>query len=91
MDHLLKVRRRLISNTITDNEERARALGRWGAVLGISLAAGPVLGGVLVHTVGWRAIFWVNVPVGIAAIGLTQKFVPESKPSAVLARARNKR
>ena len=38
-----------------------------------------MLGGVLVGTVGWRSIFWVNVPVGLAAIALTQRFVPESR------------
>jgi MFS family permease len=48
-------------------------------VFGLSLALGPVLGGVLVSTIGWRAIFWINVPVGIAAIILTQCFVPESR------------
>src|SRR5580698_7531429 len=53
----------IITNTITDRRERARALGIWGAVFGLSLALGPVLGGVLVSTVGWRAIFWINVPV----------------------------
>ena len=56
-----------------------RAMGVWGAVFGISLALGPVLGGLLVTTVSWRAIFWINVPIGIAAIILTQLFVPESK------------
>jgi EmrB/QacA subfamily drug resistance transporter len=69
----------IITNTITDRRERARALGIWGAVFGLSLALGPVLGGVLVSTIGWRAIFWINVPVGIAAIILTQCFVPESR------------
>jgi MFS family permease len=48
-------------------------------VFGISLALGPVVGGVLVTGLRWRAIFWVNVPIGIAAITLTQLFVPESK------------
>jgi EmrB/QacA subfamily drug resistance transporter len=43
------------------------------------MALGPVLGGLLVEAVGWRAIFWVNVPVGIAAIVLTARFVPESR------------
>jgi EmrB/QacA subfamily drug resistance transporter len=43
------------------------------------MALGPVLGGVLVATVGWRGIFWVNIPVGIAAIVLTALFVPESR------------
>ncbi len=69
----------IITNTITDRRERARALGIWGAVFGLSLALGPVVGGVLVSTIGWRAIFWLNVPVGIAAIILTQCFVPESR------------
>ena len=69
----------IISNTFTERKERARAMGVWGAVFGISLAIGPVLGGLLVTTVSWRAIFWINVPIGIAAIVLTQLFVPESK------------
>ncbi len=69
----------IITNTITDRRERARALGIWGAVFGLSLALGPVIGGVLVSSIGWRAIFWINVPVGIAAIVLTQCFVPESR------------
>jgi EmrB/QacA subfamily drug resistance transporter len=69
----------IISNTFTEPRERAKALGVWGATVGISLALGPVLGGVLVDGIGWRAIFWVNVPIGIAAIALTQLFVPEHR------------
>jgi EmrB/QacA subfamily drug resistance transporter len=69
----------IISNTFTEPRARARAMGVWGAVFGISLALGPVVGGVLVTAVSWRAIFWINVPIGIAAIVLTQLFVPESK------------
>jgi EmrB/QacA subfamily drug resistance transporter len=69
----------IIANTFTDTRERARALGIWGAVFGLSLALGPVLGGVLVATVGWRGIFWVNIPVGIAAIVATALTVPESR------------
>src|SRR5258705_7978883 len=42
-------------------------------------ALGPIAGGVLVSSVGWRGIFWVNIPVGIAAIVLTALFVPESR------------
>jgi EmrB/QacA subfamily drug resistance transporter len=69
----------IIRNTFHDPKERAQALGAWGAVIGISLGLGPVVGGILVHTVGWRSIFWVNIPVGVAAIALTARFVPESK------------
>ena len=69
----------IITNTFLDPKERARAIGIWGGVVGISLALGPVVGGLLVDTVGWRGIFWVNIPVGLAAIALTALFVPESR------------
>ncbi|EGX56135.1 efflux protein [Streptomyces zinciresistens K42] len=69
----------IITNTFTDPRERARAIGVWGAVVGLSMAAGPLVGGLLVDSVGWRAIFWVNLPVGLAALVLTLRFVPESR------------
>jgi EmrB/QacA subfamily drug resistance transporter len=69
----------IIVNTFTDRAERARAIGVWGAAFGASLALGPVVGGLLVAAVGWRGIFWVNIPIGVAAIALTALFVPESK------------
>ncbi|MEU4154499.1 MFS transporter [Streptomyces sp. NPDC026659] len=69
----------IITNTFTDPRERARAIGAWGAVVGISMAAGPLVGGLLVESVGWRSIFWVNLPVGVAALLLTLRFVPESR------------
>jgi EmrB/QacA subfamily drug resistance transporter len=69
----------IITNTFTDRAERARAIGIWGAAWGLSMAFGPVLGGLLVDSAGWRGVFWVNIPVGIAAIALTARFVPESK------------
>ncbi|ALE82459.1 hypothetical protein XF36_04290 [Pseudonocardia sp. HH130629-09] len=51
----------------------------WGAMVGISLGLGPLLGGLLVDTVGWRAIFRVNIPVVLAAWVLTARLVPESR------------
>ncbi|MBR8641564.1 MFS transporter [Streptomyces tuirus] len=69
----------IITNTFTDPRERARAIGVWGAVVGISMAAGPLVGGLLVESVGWRSIFWINLPVGLAALLLTLRFVPESR------------
>ena len=69
----------IITNTFTEPSERARAIGVWGGVFGLSMAMGPVLGGALVDAAGWRGVFWVNIPVGIAALVLTALFVPESK------------
>ena len=69
----------IVATTFTEPAERARAVGTWGAVAGVSLASGPVLGGLLVSALGWRSIFWLNVPIGVLAIYLTQRFVPESK------------
>jgi len=69
----------IITNTFTDPRERAQAVGVWGAVFGISMALGPVVGGTLVSSLGWRAIFLINLPIGLAAILLTLRYIPESK------------
>jgi EmrB/QacA subfamily drug resistance transporter len=69
----------IITNTFTDPRERAQAVGVWGAVFGISMALGPILGGALVSSVGWRSIFLINLPVGAAAIFLVLRLIPESK------------
>jgi EmrB/QacA subfamily drug resistance transporter len=69
----------IITNTFRDPKERARAIGVWGAVIGISLSLGPIVGGALVESVGWRSIFWINIPIGVLALVLTALFVPESK------------
>jgi EmrB/QacA subfamily drug resistance transporter len=69
----------IVTNTFTDPRERAQAVGVWGAVFGLSMALGPVLGGAAVAMVGWRSIFWINLPVGLAAIALALRFIPESR------------
>ena len=69
----------IITNTFTNPRERAQAVGIWGAVFGISMALGPIVGGALVSAVGWRSIFLINIPVGLAAILLTLRFIPESR------------
>ena len=69
----------IIANAFTVPKDRARAVGVWGAVAGASLALGPLIGGALTQTIGWRSIFWINLPISITAIVLTAIFVPESK------------
>lgn len=69
----------IITHTFDDPKQRAHAVGIWSAVTGISMAVGPIVGGALTDTVGWRGIFWINIPIGIAAIVLTALFVPESR------------
>ncbi|WP_328913440.1 MULTISPECIES: MFS transporter [unclassified Streptomyces] len=69
----------IITNTFSDARERAKAIGVWGGVVGISMAAGPIVGGTLVQSVGWRSIFWINLPIGLAALALTARYVPESR------------
>ncbi|TDD67460.1 DHA2 family efflux MFS transporter permease subunit [Actinomadura darangshiensis] len=69
----------IIVSVFTDRGERARAIGVWGSAIGITMAAGPVLGGLLVSGTDWRSVFWISVPIGIAAFALARTFVPESK------------
>jgi EmrB/QacA subfamily drug resistance transporter len=69
----------IVANVFTEPRTRAKAVGVWGAVAGLALALGPLLGGALTEAVGWRSIFWINVPIGIAAVILAAVYVPESK------------
>ncbi len=69
----------IITNTFTVPRERAQAIGVWAAVVGVSMALGPVVGGLLVTSVGWRSIFWINIPVGLVAAALALRYIPESK------------
>ncbi len=69
----------IVATTFPDPAERARAIGVFGSMSGLSLALGPILGGALVDALGWRSIFWINVPIVAAAIVCTRLFVPESR------------
>jgi EmrB/QacA subfamily drug resistance transporter len=69
----------IVRSVFEDPKERAQAIGIWGSVIGISTALGPVLGGALVDGPGWRWVFVVNLPIGLLALLLTFRFVPNSK------------
>ena len=65
----------MLQQAFPDREQRSRAVGWWGAFGGVSLAAGPVLGGMLVTHMGWRSIFLINLPIGLIGIHLTLRHV----------------
>lgn len=61
--------------------ERGRALGVMGSTVSVGIAVGPPLGGLLIGLLGWQAVFWVNVPVGILTWIIASRFVPSSQPA----------
>ncbi|RMI35745.1 MFS transporter [Nocardia stercoris] len=61
-----------------DRAARAKALGLWAAVSGLALALGPVLGGLLLDSFGWRSVFWFNLAFGVVVLAATALFVPDS-------------
>jgi EmrB/QacA subfamily drug resistance transporter len=65
--------------TAFTGRERGMALGVWGATIGGSVAIGPLVGGALTEHVGWESIFFVNLPIGAAAIAVTLRTVRESR------------
>lgn len=69
----------VMTSVFRDPRERAQAIGIWGGVFGVSAASGPVLGGLLIDAIGWRSIFWVNLPIAALAFVLMARFAPESK------------
>jgi EmrB/QacA subfamily drug resistance transporter len=73
----------IILTTFAEGHERDRALAVWGAVAGAGGAVGMLLGGVLVQELGWRSVFFVNIPIGLAMLALTPRIVPESRAKAL--------
>jgi EmrB/QacA subfamily drug resistance transporter len=73
----------IISNTFRERRERAAALGIWGAVVGLGVAAGPISGGVLLEHFYWGSVFWALVPLALLTAGAAYVLVPESRDPAV--------
>jgi DHA2 family methylenomycin A resistance protein-like MFS transporter len=71
----------LLNHAFPEARARARAVGLWAAGASVALSAGPLVGGVLIAMLGWRAIFFINVPIAIVAIGLTWRYTRETSQS----------
>src|SRR5215472_5227905 len=69
----------LISNVFTERRERALAIGLWGAITGVAIALGPIVGGWLLEVSGWRSIFFAMPPVAAIAGVLIARSVPTSR------------
>ncbi len=68
-----------VRNMFTEGAERNKALGIWGALAALGATAGLVFGGLLTRFAGWQYVFWLNVPVGLVALLLMRRVVPESR------------
>ncbi|GBQ02317.1 MFS transporter [Streptomyces spongiicola] len=69
----------LVSAAFSDDDERAKAIGLWTGVASVATALGPTVGGVLTESVSWRAVFMVNVPVGVLVLVMAVRYVAESR------------
>lgn len=65
----------LLTHAAGDEGRRARMVAVWSAIVGCAAACGPLLGGALVQAFGWRSIFWLNVPVGLAGIAMARMLI----------------
>jgi MFS transporter, DHA2 family, methylenomycin A resistance protein len=70
----------LINHADPKARERVRALGVWAAGASVGLSVGPLVGGILTATLGWRAIFFINAPIGAAGICLTMRWAARVTP-----------
>ncbi|QKZ04378.1 MFS transporter [Pseudomonas eucalypticola] len=68
----------LLQQAFDNDHERSRAVGWWGAGGAVALAAGPVVGGLLITAFGWRSLFFINVPVGMIGLWLAASYAPRS-------------
>lgn len=68
----------ILAVTFTDNKERAEALGLWSAAFAVASVFGPLIGGPLIDGFNWRAVFFINIPLGIVGLFLALTFISES-------------
>src|ERR671915_190782 len=67
-------------------DDRGRAIGAWSAFGGVSAAVGPLVGGWLIEAVSWRAIFFINIPLGVFVVWAARRHVPESRDPTISGR-----
>ena len=72
----------LLNYTFTSPADRARAIGQWAAGASAALSGGPVIGGILIATLGWRSIFFINTPIGLAGLWLVWRYAKETPRAA---------
>src|SRR5579864_5123754 len=73
----------IVMNMFPEGAERNKALGAWGAIAGSGATVGLIAGGLLTRYAGWQYIFFINVPIGAAALALAPRLVPESRLATV--------
>jgi DHA2 family methylenomycin A resistance protein-like MFS transporter len=71
----------LLNHAYPDEKERGRAVGIWAAGASVALSAGPLAGGALIASIGWRSIFFVNLPIGLVGMWLTWRYASETARS----------
>ena len=71
----------VLNHAFPTPEERGRAVGQWAAGASVALSGGPLIGGLLIASLGWRAIFFINAPIGLIGILLTLRYADETSQS----------
>ena len=71
----------ILTNVFRDPRERGRAIAIWAGFSGLGVAIGPMTGGFLLEHFSWHSVFWINIPIGIAALVLGIRYVPTSRDS----------
>jgi DHA2 family methylenomycin A resistance protein-like MFS transporter len=70
----------LLNHTFRGEKARSRAVGIWAAGASVALSAGPIVGGALIASLGWRSIFFINLPIGALGLFLTRRYADETPP-----------